>query len=121
MERGETNLWIGRENNFLEYSFPEPTRIRNIRLVFDSDLNREYHNMPCNYPLVETKYKLPETLIKKYKIIGSGPNGEQILDMDHNHQRFVCHQVDWTVNSIRFVPLETHGSEEFRVFDFEIS
>ena len=33
----------------------------------NKNLNRDYHNMPCNYPLVRTRFKLPKTLIKEYK------------------------------------------------------
>lgn len=120
-DRGEENLWTGKENDFLEYSFSEPVKISNIRLVFDSDLNRDYQNMPCSFPLVEKRFVLPKTLIKKYRIIGYNAGKEQSFEIDNNHQRFVKHSVDWTVDSIRFVPLETNGSPDFRVFGFEVS
>lgn len=92
-----------------------------IRLVFDSDLNRKYHNMPCNYHLVQTKFRLPETLIKEYKIQGISENGEiKEIHITDNHQRFVKHCVDWCVKTIRFVPISAFGSKEFRLFDFEV-
>ena len=55
-DRGKENLWIGQSGDVLEYRFEKETAISRIRLVFDSDLNRKYHNMPCNYPLVQKKF-----------------------------------------------------------------
>lgn len=75
-------------------------------MIFDSDLNRNYHNMPCYYPLVQTRFKLPKTLIKEYKIEGVSKNGDVTeIHITDNHQRFVKHKVDWYVKSIRFVPI----------------
>lgn len=121
VDRGEENLWTGKENDVIEYRFDTDTKISGIRLVFDSDLNRKYHNMPCNYPLVQTKFKLPETLIKEYKIQGIAENGEiKEIHINDNHRRFVKHAVDWCVKTVRFVPISTFGTEDFRLFDFEL-
>ena len=120
-DRGEENCWIGKKGDRIEYEFASDTEIREIRLVFDSDLNRKYYNMPCNYPLVQPKFKLPQTLIKEYKIEGVSKNGEvKEIHIFDNHQRFVKHSVDWCVSSIRFIPITTIGSEDFRLFDFEV-
>lgn len=121
VDRGEENLWTGEKNDVIEYRFDKDTNISEIRLVFDSDLNRDYHNMPCNYPLVQKKFKLPDTLIKEYKVLGIAESGEiKEVYVNTNHQRFVKHSVDWSVKSVRFVPISTFGSEIFRLFDFEI-
>lgn len=121
-DRGEDNCWIGKDGDVIEYSFDADTKINRIRLVFDSDFNRNYHNMPCNYPLVQTKFKLPQTLIREYRIEGITENGEvSEIYVKDNHQRFVQHGIDWCVKRVRFVPLATFGAEQFRLFDFEIS
>ena len=121
IERGEENLWIGEAGDFIEYQFHEDTDITQIRLIFDNDMNRKYHNMPCNYPLVQTKFKLPKTLIKEYKIEGENSNGETFtLCVSDNHQRFVRHFVKWKIKKIRFIPISTRGCEQYRLFDFEI-
>jgi len=120
-DRGGENCWIGRDGDTVEYSFDSDTEIREIRLVFDNDMNRDYHNMPCNYPLVQTKFKLPQTLIKEYRLEGKSEQGEiYTLLVTDNHQRFVKHTVDWKIQRLTLIPLSTHGCEEFRVFDFEI-
>ena len=109
IERGEENLWIGESGDFVEYTFDNDTDISNIRLVFDNDMNRKYHNMPCNYPLVQTKFKLPETLIKECIIEGENSKGETVkIQVSDNHQRFVTHQVEWSVKkSVSFQYLHT--------------
>ena len=120
VDRGEENCWIGKEGDILEYSFERDTHIQEVRLVFDSDLNREYYNMPCNYPLVQTKIHLPKTIIREYKIEGESNNGELFtLHIEDNHQRFVKHSVDWNIKKLRFIPISTHGCAEYRIFDFE--
>ena len=120
-DRGEENLWIGEKDDRIDYQLNEDTEIHKIRLVFDNDMNRKYHNMPCNYPLIETKFKLPQTLIKEYRIEGRNSDGQEFtISVCDNHQRFVCHYVDWKINKISFIPISTHGCDSFRVFDFEI-
>jgi len=120
-DRGEENIWIGKSGDVVEYEFRGNTPISQIRLVFDSDLNRNYHNMPCNYPLVQEKFKLPSTLIKEYSIEGINEKGECVsLNVSNNHQRFVRHRVNWNVKKLKFIPLTTHGSEDFRLFSLEV-
>ncbi len=122
IDRGEENCWIGKSGDVIEYNLRADTKINQIRLVFDSDFNREYHNMPCNYPLVQTKFKLPKTLICEYRIEGITENGEVFeININDNHQRFVKHSIDWCVKTIRFVPIAAFGTEQFRLFNFEIS
>lgn len=120
-DRGEENLWIGKKDDYIEYQFDNDTDVSEIRLVFDNDMNRKYHNMPCNYPLVQTGFKLPKTLVKEYRIEAENANGERFsLCVSDNRKRFVRHFVKWKINKIRFVPISTHGCEEYRLFDFEI-
>jgi len=122
IDRGDENCWTGKEGDTIEYNFNVDTKIQEIRLVFDSDLNRDYHNMPCNYPLEEKRFKLPKTLITKFRIEGVSEDGStQSISLDKNHQRFVKLPVNWNVKTVRFIPLETNGSAEFRVFGFEVN
>ncbi len=122
IDRGDENCWKGKAGETIVYTFPKQTKVSQIRLVFDSNLNRNYKNMPCNYPLEEKVVKLPETLIKEYRVEGISEDGKiQSLTVDNNHQRFVKHKVDWDVKEVRFIPLSTHGSETLNLFDFEIN
>lgn len=119
--RGEENLWKGKRGDQIVYSFDKMQDIKEIRLVFDSNLNRNHRNMPCNYPLEEQNIHLPETLIKGYRLEGVGEDDTVVtIEIHDNHQRLVKHDVDWHVKAIRFVPLSTHGCDMFRLFGFEV-
>lgn len=122
IERRAENLWIGGEGDYIEYTFDAPAKVENIRLVFDSNLNRDYQNMPCRFMLNETRFNLPTTLIKEYKIILTGKNGEeQVIEVNDNHQRLVNHKTDFEAVSVKFIPVSTWGDEKFRLFNFEIA
>ena len=120
-ERGEANCWIGNAGEAITYTFQKDTPVHSIRLVFDSDLNRKYQNMPCSYPLIQPKVKVPACLIKAYRIEGISADGTvHTLEIAENHQRLVYHAVDWQVKEVRFVPLASHGSADMHLFAFEL-
>ena len=120
-DRGKDHVWVGSAGESVTYTFDAPAQVREIRLVFDSDFDRPYDNMPCNYPLVQTKYKVPATLIDAYRIEAEGADGQKYcIEVGENHQRLVRHSVDWCVSRVTFVPLSTHGCAEFRLFSFEL-
>lgn len=121
LDRGEENLWIGKTGECIEYTLSKDTPVCEIRLVFDADMNRKYHNMPCSYPLHETRFKLPKTLIKEYKIEFENEAGEiSCIHVTDNHQRLVKHKADACAKRVRFIPLSTNGHDDFRLFSFEI-
>ncbi len=125
-ERGEENCWVGKAEDFIEFSFDTAEKINGVRIIFDSNLNRsttdtEEHNMPCCYRLNEPYYKIPYTLIKEYDIIYVSEEGKQFkINVTDNHQRFVMHSIDCTIKSIKLMPRKTYGSSEYRVFAFEL-
>ena len=77
MDRGEENFRIGHAGDVLEYTPEADTDVCEIRLIFDNDTNRDYHNMPCNYPLVQAKFKLPKTLLRAYRPEGIDDGGKK--------------------------------------------
>lgn len=121
LDRGEENVWVGKKGDFAEYILRSKSYISEVRLIFDSNLNRKYYNMPCNYPLVQTQFKLPDTLIKEYKIdIFDNEKIIQTIHISNNHQRFVKHKIEKNADKVRFTPIKTYGCKAFRLFDFEI-
>lgn len=115
------NGFVGGAGDFIYYDFGKEVHINEIRLVFDSDLNRPYNNMPCNYPLEQPGYKVPKTLVKSYKIIADTTDGERVVvDESLNYQRMVKHKVDIKATGVRLVPLDTWGDDKFRVFAFDV-
>ena len=134
IDRGEDHVWVGNEGDSICYSFKEPVQVSRVRLVFDSDLNRKYKNMPYVLRLNEDQFKTPKTLIRDYVIELVTEDGREIrIEQKDNYQRFVV--LDLTspefveqiggcapcIVSARLIPKSTHGCETFRVFNFELA
>ena len=126
-ERGDENLWIGKDGDFVKYRFRKPQFVKALRLVFDSDLNRHFvewlnrsfQQMPHIYPLGEDRFRLPETLIREYQIEMTDADGNVTRETHENHLRFVTVDVNKTLTSIRFIPKSTWGCKDFRMFCVE--
>lgn len=115
------HCWRGRKGEYIEYSFNSPQYVEKLRLVFDSNLQREYHNMPSNYPLNETKYKLPDTLVRSYSVVAVTETGEEVLEkVCNNRRRLVFHDINKRIKSIRIVPETTWGCSEYRIFAVDL-
>ena len=120
IDRGTAHCWLGAPGDTVTYTFAEETPLKAIRLVFDSNLNRGYQNMPCCYPLEEPRFKIPPTLMREYKLILTAADGQElVLHEKENCRRFVCHSVDFAAVSVKLVPLASWGDKTFRVFGFE--
>ena len=121
IDRGEENRWVGNIGDFIEYKSKTPFMLQGVRIIFDSDLNRDYHNMPCVIRLNETRYKLPETLISDFDIVLTDKSGQsKKIQVRDSHNRFVKMNITGEYTSVKLVPLKTHGAEEFYVFSFEV-
>ena len=139
---GNDNGYFGKTNKAITYTFDQPTHVQGVRLVLDSDLDREYTDgnpdalhtsttlfFPKSYN--GTTFGFPKCLIKHYKIEAKSESGawETVLEVTDNHQRFIKHPLDLTATAVRFVPLSTYhserktedyGSSTAHVFNFEV-
>lgn len=121
IDRGDENRWIGKKGDFLEYKSDKPFLLQGVRIIFDSDLNRDYHNMPCCIKLNEQKFKLPQTLISDFDIVLTDKFArKKKIRVRSSHQRLVKMKISGEYVSVRLVPLKTHGASEFFVFSFEV-
>ena len=114
IERGNENCYVGENVTF---SYENEEEIKEIRLVFDSNLNREYDNMPSHFRLNEDQYYLPETIVKKYEIYA---DGEKILTVDNNRQRLCRHSLNVSAKTVEVKLLETHGGKEKRIYSVDL-
>lgn len=114
IDRGDENVYIG-DTVTLEYD--EPQTVNGVRLVFDSNLNRVYDNMPSHFRLHEDSYFLPKTLVKKYEIYA---DGELVLTVDNNRQRLCRHSLSVTAKKIEIRLLETNGEKEKRIYAVDL-
>jgi len=126
---------------WIEYSFDKPERIREARIIFDSNLNRGIRQskdpnvisetdpaavtvkeMKCYFPLDQEKLAVPECMVKSFRIEAAGIDGHwQIVHKENNnYQRLVTIPLDIETTKIRIVCEETWGAEEVRIFAFEV-
>lgn len=139
---GNDNGYYGKTNKAITYTFDQPTHVEGVRLVLDSDLDREYTEgnpdglhtsavlfFPASHN--NTTFGFPTCLIKRYRIEVQGEDGswDVALEISDNHQRFVKHTLDVTAKAVRFVPLSTYhsetktedyGSSTAHIFNFEV-
>src|SRR5659263_708056 len=102
---------MGTLGEWAQCSFENPEQINELRFVFDSNLNREIHNMPCNYPLEQNDFHVPESMVKQFKIEALDELGNWVLvaEVKNNYQRLVKLRVDIKTKAIRFIPVSTWG------------
>lgn len=139
---GNDNGYFGKTNKAVTYTFDKLTHVNGVRLVMDSDLDREYTDgnpdglhtssvlfFPASHN--NTKFGFPRCLIKRYKIELLNENDEWItlIEVADNHQRFVKHNINTAAKAVRFVPQSTYhsetktedyGSSTAHIFNFEI-
>lgn len=118
----EDNGWMGNLGEWVQCSFENIEQINELRFVFDSNLNRAIHNMPCNYPLEQNDFHVPETMIKEFKIEAQDECGNwlKVAEIKNNYQRLVKLNLDLKTKCIRFIPLSTWGSEKAHLFSWDL-
>ena len=139
---GNDNGYFGKTNKAITYTFDEPKYVAGVRLVFDSDLDREYTDgnpdalhtsstlfYPKSYH--NTTFGFPKCLIKHYRIQVMDASGcwNTVIDIPDNHRRFVKHQINMTTKAVRLIPISTYhsqrktedyGSSTAHIFNFEV-
>lgn len=129
---GRDNGYFGKTKKTITYTFKEPVKISQVRLVFDSDLNREYTegnpdgvltSWVMFHPLSHnrTTFGFPGCMIKSYRIEARADGvWKTVFASDENYQRFVRIKLDLTADAIRFIPLSTHMSAK-KINDYDSS
>ncbi len=139
---GNDNGYFGKTNKAITYTFDSPAFVSGVRLVFDSDLDREYTDgnpdalhtsatlfFPKSYN--NTTFGFPKCLVKSYiiEVLDESGNWRRVVSVSDNHQRFVKHPIKLTVKAVRLIPLSTYHSERktddygcstTHIFNFEV-
>ena len=111
------NVKCGEEISFTFNAYKD---ISEIRIIFDSDLNRTRYNMPCMFKLNEVHYKVPKTLIKGYKVIAHTSDGDvTVFETSRNRQRMNKLSVNLNADRITIIPTETWGNESVNIFSVD--
>jgi hypothetical protein len=119
----DENQWVGWCGDRIEYRFDAPQQLGETRIVFDSDLNRGIKNMPHIHRLGQKLRAVPDTLVKAFRleveVNGKWENAVTVLE---NHQRLVKLDLNTAdATAVRLTPDETWGSDQVRIFSWEIS
>lgn len=124
------NCAVAQIGGFARYEFENEEYVDFIKLVFDSDLNRETlsereyklnRGMVNNIRLGFPKSYIPKTLVCDFEIkmvLGSGEI--KTISVTDNHQRLVKIAVADTVKSIEFVSGKTYGTDTANIFSFMV-
>ncbi|MBN1556584.1 MAG: FAD-dependent oxidoreductase [Lentisphaerae bacterium] len=116
------NSWCGPIGSAITYAFPAETTVRAVRLIFDSDLNRNFKNMPHGYPANADPLAVPDTVTKRFRIDAQAPDGSwrSVFEESNNYQRLVQVPLALRTRGIRLVPETTWGAEQVRIFAFDV-
>jgi len=115
----------------IEYRFSAPQKLSEIRIVFDSDLNRKtlpegevklQRDMIHNRPLSFVPSYVPKTMTKAYKIEAELANGEvvTIADVSNNYHRLCLHKTDVEAVAVRLTPVLSWGEDKSHIFAFDV-
>jgi len=128
-------------DGWIEYSFEEPVKISEVRFVFDSDLNRGIRKnrdpkvvkdtdpaavtvkeMKCYFALDQEKLKVPESLVKSFRIEVVDDRGDQrtVYRKTSNYHRLVRIPMEVEALKVRVVIEETWGAEKAGIFAFDV-
>ena len=137
---GQTdNGWKGPLGSWVQYSFRTETRIRQIRMVFDSELSREAktrENLVSDrfgdqliggtgpsYPLALKPLAVPARMVKNFSIQALTREGDWRIAVErrHNYQRLVRVPLNARTRALRFVPTATWGAGDVHVFAWDVT
>ena len=114
----------------LEIRFDRSQKISGLRLVFDSDLNREtlpenqvgiHHFMPTNRRWDDPASCVPKTLVRDFEIqVLSNGEWQCAGQVVNNHQRLCRVNLDAMVQVLRIVPKSTWGAEKAHLFAVDL-
>lgn len=115
----------------LIFTMRKPEKPEGMRIVFDSDLNRDTCTgqerlkdsaLICNRPKDMEPFGFPKTMVREYIITYRDTDGKdvELVHETNNYQRLVKIPMDVYTEEVRFIPLSTWGSEEAHLFACEL-
>jgi hypothetical protein len=123
--------WHGQTGDRITYRFSAPSQLHRIRLVMDSDFDRESlpeaehrlnRSMFHNRHLCDEPSYVPRTLIKAYRLTAGLADGSSLVvaEVNDNHYRLRRHEVDvQQCVSLTLHILDSWGYDKVRMFAFE--
>ena len=117
-----TEHWAGAPGTKLTLTWPEPRKIKTLRLVFDSDLN-DVKRMPCLYPAGGHSMALPQSLVKGFKIEAKEASGrwKVIHRESNNSRRLVILPLNIEAKALRWTGESTWGHPQIKLYSLDVS
>ena len=128
---GDEHAWKCEKGAKAEYLFSSPKSLHSVRLVFDSDLNRETlpapecelaRNMFHNRLIRCQPSVVPPSMVRAFRVIAIDDKGKReiIIDENNNYHRLYRRKVS-AENCVRLILeiVDSWGFERVRVFEFE--
>lgn len=123
--------YVAKIGEKITYRF-NPSKVNEIHIVFDSDLNRNTlegsvsertHGTRLSTKLSVPEYHLPTTLCKSFALFGEiGGKKIEILRIDNNRKRCYHIPVNMELEAITLVPTEGRDdSDTVRLFSFDFA
>jgi hypothetical protein len=126
----DDNGWTGPLGAPVDILFDRALPVREVRLVFDSDLNRvdPYHperkalNMRHCYARDADPWRMPGTLVRGFRIEALGADGawSTAFREENNYARLVRVPLAMEAQAVRFVPESTWGADAAHLFAFDV-
>ncbi|MDY4895276.1 MAG: hypothetical protein SO532_05265 [Candidatus Borkfalkiaceae bacterium] len=127
------NKYFVKNGETLTYKLPEPQYVRYVKIVFDSDLNRDsfgdmhecekQHTMRCNVLDDSPVMYMPGTLVKAFRaeIVTATGGRETLFSTTENIKRNLLLFVEKEVKEVRLTVEKNWGnSDESGIFTFEL-
>ncbi len=129
---GVDHAWVGEMNQEVVIELPKAEQASYLRLVFDSDLNREEwkeqkwyvksYPMVCNRFMDDQAVTVPPTIVKEFEVWVDYGNGVWVMEtkITDNYQRMVKIPLNKIVKRVKMIPQETWGSKLVRIYSMEL-
>lgn len=125
----ERNGWLAAVGASATYTWKVPKKISTLRIVFDSDLNRDCFgkgfstNMPCRYTKDFVEQQTPSSLVRAFRVefLDTASSWQIAWQETNNYQRLARRIVDIETTAVRLVIDGTWGDESVTVFEWDVS
>lgn len=122
----QNNMWISgsleETPQWLQLSWQQPIKPRELRLTFDSDLSAEIMISLSKWHHVRQQEGVPDTLVRDYRIVML-KEGREIYSerVEENRQRLRIHPLPGQdCNQVRIEVLRTWGCEQARLCEIRV-
>lgn len=119
-----SNMWQSAENDekpYIELKLPEPQRVSDTLITFDSNLSVEIMISLSKWHHVRQAYGIPDTIVKDYTVeylLNGAVVGKK--DICGNHQRLNDVKSDVVCDTVRITVNKTHGCNTARICEIRI-